>query len=219
MNKILANLMTFKNNPHASASIYVAAGIEILKVFFPAHAAQLADTQKILTWYGILAATTSGNPPTPPPEENQTTMKIKNTAPILLLCVLASFLFTGCASNPCVVGHVVSVTDRGFGVQIQSSTVSANSLPTVKLGFFSSNVVIEPVLTNAVAQVPSIASHARFPQSLRQRRSHRHCPDRPQRAANGQPRAQVWLQGNQSAAARLGLRRRNFNQRRFQPQM
>ena len=99
MNKILENLMTFKNNPHASYAIYGAAAIEVLKVWLPAHAAQLADTQKILTWYGILAATTSGTPPPPPPGENPTAVKIKTILPILLLCALASFLFAGCATN------------------------------------------------------------------------------------------------------------------------
>lgn len=80
--------------------------------------------------------------------------------PIFLAFVLPSFaalLFAGCASNPAVVGHVVSVTDRGFGVNIQTAS-SPNSTPTVKLGFFSQTVFIEPVATNATLETPAVAN-------------------------------------------------------------
>ena len=82
---------------------------------------------------------------------------MKNLSLSLLLIVVCAAL-VGCASNPCVVGHVVSGTDRGFGSAMTSSTTSANGSPTIRLGFFSSTVIIEPVLTNAVASVPGIAN-------------------------------------------------------------
>jgi hypothetical protein len=77
--------------------------------------------------------------------------------PLMLLAwglVLAG-LVTGCTSaiNS---GHVVSVTERGFGIIIAQST--QNQSPEIKLGFFSSAIVLEPCVTNATLTVPDFAN-------------------------------------------------------------
>jgi hypothetical protein len=160
MNSVFGNLMNFRNNPHASWSIYGAALIEILKIWFPHYDSQLSGTQKVLTWYGILAATTTGGaatdkPTTPDQKKDQTMTSPKTPLLLLLVTLLASFIFTGCTSSS-VVGHVVSVTERGFGIQVEATT-STTQTPKVRLGFFSSTVFLEPVTTNAVF-VPSVAN-------------------------------------------------------------
>lgn len=79
--------------------------------------------------------------------------------------LLAAMFFTGCASSPGRVGHVVSVTERGFGLQFETTT-EPQQTPKVKLGFFSSTVFVEPVVTNAQATVPQFANTFAIQQSL-----------------------------------------------------
>jgi len=77
--------------------------------------------------------------------------------PLFLILLLPLAMFTGCQTNPAVVGHVISVTDRGFGINIETAS-SPNSTPTVKMGFFSQTVFIEPVATNATLETPAVAN-------------------------------------------------------------
>lgn len=82
---------------------------------------------------------------------------LPTSAPLFILMLLPLALLAGCQSNPAVIGHVISVTDRGFGINVQTAS-SPNSTPSVKLGFFSQTVFLEPVVTNNVANVPAVAN-------------------------------------------------------------
>ncbi|MFO1487955.1 MAG: hypothetical protein U1F65_05720 [Verrucomicrobiota bacterium] len=104
MNTVLTNLMNLRNNPHAAFSIYGAALIEILKLWLPHYESQLAGTQKILTWYGILAATTTGgNTPTPPSPAPVTapgpvTPKAGALSVVALICFCGVIFTPGCTA-------------------------------------------------------------------------------------------------------------------------
>lgn len=108
---------------------------------------------KLTHFNAATAAAAAPNPQTVPITKGNNLM---GNAPLFLACLLP-LAFAGCASNPAVVGHVVSVTDRGFGINIQTAS-SPNSTPTVKLGFFSQTVFIEPVATNATLETPAVAN-------------------------------------------------------------
>lgn len=77
-------------------------------------------------------------------------------ATLFALALGIAFGASGCTSalNS---GHIVSVTERGFGIDI-ITTSTANGTPQIKLGFFSSAVVLEPVATNAVLTAPNFAN-------------------------------------------------------------
>lgn len=67
MNQFLSNLASIKSNPHVSWPVVGAAALQVAKIWFPAHAAQIDDTTKVLVLYGILAA---GNSAPTPPKDN-----------------------------------------------------------------------------------------------------------------------------------------------------
>lgn len=76
--------------------------------------------------------------------------------------ILLAGCLTGCttAVNS---GHIVSVTERGFGIRVAQST--QNQTPEISLGFFSSAVVLEPVSTNALS-APNFANTFSIDQSV-----------------------------------------------------
>ena len=116
MNRIPQILMNWKTNPHASGAVYLAVLCELGKLWFPQFADKFDGTAKILTFYGILAATTSGGP-TPPatPEKNEgSTMKTATTLTMLILC---GFIFSGCA--------FVKINDPQTGKPIVNAAVPA----------------------------------------------------------------------------------------------
>ena len=80
----------------------------------------------------------------------------------LCLLLVPVILLAGCTSaiNS---GHIVSVTERGFGILIAQST--QNQTPEIKLGFFSSAVVLEPVTTNGTLTAPNFANTFAIDQS------------------------------------------------------
>lgn len=80
-----------------------------------------------------------------------------NAMLVLLIALLVPALFVGCA-NPPVVGHVISVTDTCFGLDVQT-TSSPNTTPRVRLGFVRSAIVTEPVVTNTPLNVPDFANN------------------------------------------------------------
>lgn len=75
----------------------------------------------------------------------------------LFLALLLPFAFAGCASNPAVVGHVVSLTDTVFGIDVQT-TSTPNNTPRIRLGFVRSVQFIEPAVTNNTINVPQFAN-------------------------------------------------------------
>ena len=73
------------------------------------------------------------------------------------LAAISALWLAGCSTGSIQVpGRVVSVTERGFGVQVEATTATSQT-PKVRLGFFSSTVFIEPVVTQAV-YVASVAN-------------------------------------------------------------
>lgn len=82
--------------------------------------------------------------------------RLRNTFKLLVLALGLTVGASGCTSalNS---GHIVSVTERGFGIDIVT-TSTANGTPQIKLGFFSSAVVLEPTVTNATLTAPNFAN-------------------------------------------------------------
>lgn len=163
MNSILTNLMNFKNNSHASFAIYGAALIEVLKIWLPHYETQLSGTQKVLTWYGILAASTTGNVP---PPSNPDTMKTKSILPLVVLFALIPFLFTGCVSAIKAVGDskaIVSVTETTLGLRLAEAT--QNQTPEFDFGYHRTTVVLEPASTNGPIYAPNYANTFSFDQN------------------------------------------------------
>ena len=60
-------------------------------------------------------------------------------------------------------GKILSVTERGIGLEIAQST--QNQTPEIKFGFFSSAVVILPTSTNGPTQSPNFANNFGFDQT------------------------------------------------------
>lgn len=93
MNTLLSNLMDFKNNPHASYAIWGAIILEMLKIWLPpGHEEQIAATQKILTWYGVIAATKTGG--TPPGNAAPVTNQAAKAAVPVALILFCSLVFS-----------------------------------------------------------------------------------------------------------------------------
>jgi hypothetical protein len=162
MNRLFTYVVNWKNNPHASFAIYGAALAEVLKIWLPHYAEQLAGTQKVLTWYGILAASNTGQPTQPGTAYNEPVNGKGNgltkTLPLLILVVLASFIFSGCTSciRAASDGKVaVTVTEKVFGIVIKQS--SQNETPTIQLGFVTSVVKLTPCNTNGPIYIASTA--------------------------------------------------------------
>lgn len=85
--------------------------------------------------------------------------------PILLLFMAAALAIFGAGCSSAInSGHVVSVTERGFGIVIAQST--AQETPEVKLGFFSSAVVLAPTVTNQTLTAPNFANTFALGQSI-----------------------------------------------------
>ena len=141
MKTLFSYVSNWKNNPHAALAIYGAATAEILKIWLPHYAEQLAGTQKVLTWYGILAASNTGGPsqgglaaPGLPPEQSTLTNPgivsgkgntLGKMLPSFALLILSCFCFTGCVSSIRASGEgkvCVTVTEKVFGVVIKQST-------------------------------------------------------------------------------------------------
>ena len=142
MKTLFSYVSNWKNNPHAALAIYGAATAEILKIWLPHYAEQLAGTQKVLTWYGILAASNTGGPsqgglaaPGLPPEQSTLTNPgivsgkgntLGKMLPSFALLILSCFCFTGCVSSIRASGEgkvCVTVTEKVFGVVIGNSVL------------------------------------------------------------------------------------------------
>ena len=87
---------------------------------------------------------------------------VKVLACFLGLAVLAS----GCATNTINTpqGKILSVTERGLGFHIVTSSASSTT-PNVDFGFWSSAVVIIPTSTNTSVNAPNFANKFDFAQS------------------------------------------------------
>lgn len=101
-------------------------------------------------WLGTNTPVTTSAKPVSDPAQT----KLPGMAAVFAILCLG-ILATGCQSSSSLVGHNVTVTQRGFGVAIDYS--SASSSPEIKLGFFSSQVVSEPVATNEL-YIPEFAN-------------------------------------------------------------
>jgi hypothetical protein len=91
-------------------------------------------------------------------------MKTTYASLFLVPVVAASSLLVGCVhilNQP--QGKALSVTERGLGLQISYAPQSQS--PEVKLGFFSSAVVILPTQTNGTVNTPNFANTFDFNQS------------------------------------------------------
>lgn len=60
LNQLATNLSVLAKNPHVSISLILAGACEVGKIWVPAHATQFDATQKALSYYAVLAASTSG---------------------------------------------------------------------------------------------------------------------------------------------------------------
>lgn len=83
----------------------------------------------------------------------------------LMVALLGTMFFAGCANNPPVVGHVALITTRGFGLWVETSSVP-NGTPNAKLGLFSQQTFVEPVITNNAVEVPNFASTSSLQNSV-----------------------------------------------------
>lgn len=72
-----------------------------------------------------------------------------------LLFVSALISTTGCISA-IKHGDIVSITERGFGVEVSAAS-STTQTPTVRAGFFSTTVQIIPTSTNGISS-PNFAN-------------------------------------------------------------
>jgi hypothetical protein len=67
----------------------------------------------------------------------------------ILLVSLTVFILAGC-TTALQSDKIISIKTRCFGVIIETSSMSANSVPTVKLGFISQVVQLIPTSTNVL---------------------------------------------------------------------
>jgi hypothetical protein len=114
----------------------------------------------LLTWYW--SHRSNAGTTVVPPGSSQSPGGGKG--PILLTLGIASLVLCSGCTSAITSGHVVSVTERGFGIIVAQST--AQETPEVKLGFFSSAVVLEPTVTNANLTAPNFANTFALGQSI-----------------------------------------------------
>jgi len=94
------------------------------------------------------------------------TSGLGKTLGLVLFLLLPVLLVTGCSTvlnTPN--GKILSVTERGVGFHIVTSSAAANGTPNVDFGFWSSAVVIIPTSTNTVVSAPNFANKFDFAQS------------------------------------------------------
>lgn len=161
MNALFFRLMANKHTSCAALCYGVCFALaKIGTIWFPEYEhkidASLSAVKDFAVVYGLALGADAKTISPINNQQNETMKNITQKIALLVGVIGASFALYGCANTPPLVGRIVSVTDRGFGIHL-STTSAASQTPEIQAGFFSQTVMVEPVATNTVS-VPSFAN-------------------------------------------------------------